>query len=91
MVPYRNQEFAGSNVRGGGYSDVVSVELKPGESPESLLRRFRKKVHKARILSDARKKRFFVSDSEKRRIARRKAERWERRRLSKMRRWRQRF
>jgi small subunit ribosomal protein S21 len=75
----------------GGEVQMVSVDLKPGESPESLLRRFRKKVQRARILSDVRKKRFFVSDSEKRRIAKRKAVRRERRRLSKMRRRRQRF
>lgn len=75
----------------GGEVQVVSVDLKPGESQESLLRRFRKKVQRARILSDVRKKRFYVSDSEKRRIAKRKAVRRERRRLSKMRRSRQRF
>jgi small subunit ribosomal protein S21 len=45
-----------------------------------LLKRFRKKVQKARILSTARKKRHFLSNSEKRRIAERKAERRERRR-----------
>ena len=75
----------------GGEVEVVSVDLKPGESQENLLRRFRKKVQRARILSDVRKKRFYVSDSEKRRIAKRKAIRRERRRLSKMRRRRQRY
>jgi small subunit ribosomal protein S21 len=70
---------------------VVSVDLKPGESQESLLRRFRKKVQRDRILSDVRKKRFYVSNSEKRRIAKRKAVRRERRRVSKMRSRRQRF
>lgn len=70
---------------------VTSVDLKPGESQESLLRRFRRKVQKARIMSDVRRKRFYVSDSEKRRIAKRKAIRRERRRVSKMRRRRQRF
>jgi small subunit ribosomal protein S21 len=61
---------------------VVSVELKPGESQESLLRRFRGKVQRSRILSEAKRKRFYVSDSEKRRIAQRKAARRERRRQS---------
>lgn len=70
---------------------MVSVDLKPGESQESLLRRFRKKVQRDRILSDVRKKRFYVSNSEKRRIAKRKAVRRERRRVSKMRSRRQRF
>jgi small subunit ribosomal protein S21 len=65
---------------------MVGVELRPGESQESLLRRFRKKVHKTRILSDVKKKRFFLSDSAKRRIAKRKAERRERRRQARNRR-----
>jgi small subunit ribosomal protein S21 len=51
-----------------------------GESPESLLRRFRNKVTKDGILSDVKKKRFHVSKSEERRLARRKAIRRERRR-----------
>ena len=60
---------------------MTKVVLRPGESQESLLRRFRKRVTRDRILSDAKKKRFFVSKSEQRRIARRKAARRERRRL----------
>jgi small subunit ribosomal protein S21 len=58
----------------------VQVVLRSGESQESLLRRFRKKVAKSRILSDAKKKRFFVSKSAQRRAARRKAVRRERKR-----------
>jgi ribosomal protein S21 len=49
-----------------------------------LLKRFRKKVTRDRVLSDAKKKRYFVSKSEPRRIALRKAKRRERKRL-----WRQ--
>jgi len=59
---------------------VTRVVLKPGESQESLLKRFRKRVSKNRILSDVKKKRFFVSKSEQRRRARLKAIRKERRR-----------
>jgi small subunit ribosomal protein S21 len=59
---------------------LTSVVLKPGESQESLLRRFRKQVVKDRILSDVKKKRFFVSKSEKRRRARLKAIRRQRQR-----------
>ncbi len=65
---------------------MTTVELRSGESQESLLRRFRKKVTKDRILSDAKKKRFFVSKSEQRRIARRKAIRRERKRQFRLRR-----
>ena len=59
---------------------MTKVVLRSGESPESLLRRFRKQVTRDRILSDAKKKRFFVSRSEQRRIALRKAKRRERKR-----------
>lgn len=60
---------------------MVSVALRSGESPEQLLKRFRKKVQNERVLSDIRKKRFFMSNSEKKRIALRKAKRRERNRL----------
>jgi small subunit ribosomal protein S21 len=64
----------------GGETVVTSVELRPGESQESLLRRFRKKVTKSRILSTVKRKRHFVSKSEQRRRARLKAIRRERKR-----------
>jgi small subunit ribosomal protein S21 len=54
--------------------------LKSGESQEQLLKRFRKKIQRERVLSEAKKKRFFMSKSEQRRIALRKAKRRERRR-----------
>ncbi len=60
---------------------MTRVVLRSGESPESLLKRFRKRVTKDRILSDAKRKRFFVSKSEQRRMALRKAKRRERKRL----------
>lgn len=62
---------------------MASVELRPGESQEKLLKRFRKKVIKAGILSTVRKKRFYISKGEKRRIARRKAIRKQRKRQRK--------
>jgi small subunit ribosomal protein S21 len=61
----------------------MTVKLRPGESQENLLKRFRKEVTKSRILSDARKKRWFVSKSEQRRIAKRKGIRKARRRQRK--------
>jgi small subunit ribosomal protein S21 len=51
----------------------MSVELRPGESQESLLRRFRKAVAEARILPIVRQKRWFTSKSEIRRIKKQKA------------------
>ena len=59
---------------------MTRVEIRDGESPESLLKRFRKRVTQDGILSTVKKKRFFVSKSEQRRIAHRKAIRRERRR-----------
>lgn len=56
------------------------VKLKPNESDESLLRRFRKQVTKAGTLSSVRRKRWHVSKSEQRRIDRKKALRRARRR-----------
>ena len=70
---------------------MVSVVLKPGESSEQLFKRFRKKVQRERVLSDMRKKRFFLSNSEKRRIALRKAKRRERNRQRRKQRRRRRY
>jgi small subunit ribosomal protein S21 len=60
--------------------NVADVVLRNGESQENLLRRFRKKVLRSGTLRDVKKKRHFVSKSEKRRIAKRKAIRRARRR-----------
>ena len=68
---------------------MTTVELRSDESQEQLLKRFRKKIMKERVLSDVKKNRFFLSNSEKRRIALRKAKRRERnRKRRKERRWR---
>ena len=64
---------------------MTHVALRAGESQESLLRRFRKKVTKSRILSDTKKKRYFVSRSAQRRAARRRAVSRERKRQRKAR------
>lgn len=58
----------------------MRVELKPGESQEQLLRRFRKVVMHSRILSEVRRKRYFISKGEQRRLKRKKAIRRARRR-----------
>ncbi len=59
----------------------MSVELRPGESQDSLLKRFRKEIIKVRVLSTYRKKRWFVSKSEQRRLAKQRAIRKARRKL----------
>ena len=52
---------------------LASVNLRNGESQESLLKRFRKKIVKSGILSTIRNKRWFVSKSETRRMEKKKA------------------
>ena len=63
----------------------MSVSLKPGESQDALLKRWRKEVAKAGTLKSLRKKRWFVSRSEKRRIAKAKAIRKARRKKTRRR------
>jgi len=62
---------------------MASVTLKPNESQDSLLRRFRKKVTNSGILSTVRRKRWHISKSELRRIEKKKAIRRSRRRQRK--------
>ncbi|PJF36956.1 MAG: 30S ribosomal protein S21 [Candidatus Thermofonsia Clade 1 bacterium] len=52
---------------------MTSVTLRPNETQDQLLRRFRKQVAKSGILSVVRRKRWHVSKSELRRIAKKKA------------------
>ncbi|MFC2043529.1 30S ribosomal protein S21 [Chloroflexota bacterium] len=52
---------------------MATVTLRSNESQEQLLRRFRKKVAKSGILSTVRRKRWFISKSELRRINKKKA------------------
>lgn len=59
---------------------MAKVELRPDESPESLIRRFRKKVSDSGILQDVRRKRWYMSPSEVRRLEKKKAIRRARRR-----------
>jgi small subunit ribosomal protein S21 len=52
---------------------MTSVVLRPNESQDGLLKRFRKKVVKSGVLSTVRRKRWFISKSELRRIEKKKA------------------
>ena len=63
---------------------MTTVVLRPNESQDMLLKRFRKTVAKSGILSTVRRKRWFVSKSELRRIQRKKAIRRLKRRQRKM-------
>ena len=52
---------------------MTVVVLRPNESQDQLLKRFRKKVVKSGVLSTVRRKRWFVSKSELRRVEKKKA------------------
>ena len=54
---------------------MTSVILRPNESQEQLMRRFRKKIIRSGILSTVRKKRWFISRSEERRMEAKKSAR----------------
>ncbi len=52
---------------------MPTVRRMPNETDESLMRRFRKKVTKAGVMSTVRRKRWHVSKSELRRIQKKKS------------------
>ena len=52
---------------------MTFVFIRPNESQDQLLKRFRKKVVKSGVLSTIRRKRWFVSKSELRRVEKKKA------------------
>ena len=54
---------------------MATVSLRANESQDSLLKRFRKKVVKSGILSTVRRKRWFISKGEQRRMDKKKAAR----------------
>jgi len=60
------------NTKYGGFV-LPKVKLRDGESQEKLLRRFRKVVTRSGVLSEVRKRRWFVSKNEQRRMEEKKA------------------
>ena len=52
---------------------MAKVVLREGESQQQLLRRFRKKTIRSGLMSEVRKRRWFVSRSEQRRMDEKKA------------------
>ena len=52
---------------------MAKVVLREGESQDKLLRRFRKKVIRSGVMSEVRKRRWFVSKNEQRRMDDKKA------------------
>lgn len=52
---------------------MVKVIARKGESAQQLLRRFRKSVSSSGVMGEVRKRRWFVSKSEQRRLEKKKA------------------
>ena len=52
---------------------MTKVVLREGESQQQLLRRFRNKTIRSGLMSEVRKRRWFVSRSEQRRMDEKKA------------------
>lgn len=67
-----------------GGSVLPKVSLREGESQDKLLRRFRKKVTRSGVMSEVRKRRWFVSKNEQRRMDAKKAIRRQKKRTRKM-------
>ena len=53
---------------------MVEVKVRPGEPIDRVLRRFRTQVKRAGIQRDAKKSKHYIKPSEKRKIAKRRAE-----------------
>lgn len=59
---------------------MVKVVKRKGESEQQLMRRFRKAVSRSGKMSEVRKRRWFISKNEERRLAKKKAIRRQKRR-----------
>jgi small subunit ribosomal protein S21 len=69
--PVRKYSVLQKNSKGGFV--LAKVVLREGETPQKLLQRFRKKVTRSGLMSEVRKRRWFVSRSEQRRMDEKKA------------------
>ena len=54
---------------------MAKVVLRNGETQEKLLKRFRKKVIRSGVFGETRKRRWFVSKNEQRRLEKKKTTR----------------
>lgn len=54
---------------------MITVNKRSNESEQQMIRRFKRAVARSGVLKAVRQKRWFVSDSEQRRIALKKAKR----------------
>lgn len=63
----------------------MQVSLREGETQENLMRRFRSGMQRSGILQDVKRRRYFISKSQKARLAARRALRRARRRAARVR------
>ena len=63
----------------------MAIKRRPDETVDSMLRRFKKEVVKSEVLKDLRKKEYYVSPSEKRRIKSAEAQKRARKKMAKQR------
>jgi small subunit ribosomal protein S21 len=64
--------FGSAKNLNGGFV-LAKVILREGESQQKLLQRFRKKIIRSGLMSEVRKRRWFVSKNEQRRMDEKKA------------------
>ena len=63
----------------------MAVKARPGETVDSLLRRFKKDVLKSEVLKDLRKHEYYISPSQKRRLKSAEAQKRAKRKAAKQR------
>lgn len=66
-VPQPEVMAAGSNLTGRGCRALAEVKIQEGESIESALRRFKRKVQQEDIIKDIKKHSFYLKPGDKRR------------------------
>jgi small subunit ribosomal protein S21 len=67
VVPRSPNGPAGANLAGKGVSSLAEVKIQEGESIESALRRFKRKVQQEDIIKDIKKHSFYLKPGDKRR------------------------
>ena len=58
----------GKSIREGGVAAMAEVRIQEGESIESALRRFKRKVQQEDIIKDIKKHSFYLKPGDKRRV-----------------------
>jgi small subunit ribosomal protein S21 len=80
-----NHEAVGQIGRKGGVEALAEVKIQEGESIESALRRFKRKVQQEDIIKDIKKHSFYLKPGDKRRakqaLARKRSRKKQRREL----------